>query len=210
MYIPRSFKEERIEVLHDLIRRYSFGILFNQEEGSPIATHLPFMIDPDKGEYGTLVAHFARANPHWKRVKDSSEVLVVFQGPHCYISPSWYVERSLVPTWNYAAVHVYGPVEINDDPKFLRPMLEKLVEKYESTQPNSWAMKMAESNIDALMQAIVGFEVPVSKIEGKFKFNQNLSKEDQQGVVRALEGSPNPMEREVAAIITRNLAEKGI
>lgn len=110
MYIPRSFREDNIAALHELIRQHSFGTLFSQTSEGPFATHLPFLIDPEPWPFGTMRAHMARANPHWRRLTNAVDVLVVFLGPHAYISPSWYVNQVTVPTWNYAAVHAVGRV----------------------------------------------------------------------------------------------------
>src|ERR687890_349960 len=108
MYIPEHFREGRIEVLHDFVRRYSFGTLVSQVEGEPFATHIPFLLDGGRGPNGTLRAHVARANPHWRGLRGDTTALVMFQGPHAYVSPSWYATPVAVPTWNYSAVHAYG------------------------------------------------------------------------------------------------------
>lgn len=173
-----------------------------------MATHLPFQVDPDKGKYGTLVSHMARANPHWKTIANPTESLVVFQGPHCYISPAWYEEQVTVPTWNYAAVHTYGTVEFFEDPLKLRCLLEKLVHKYESRRGGLWPISKAAPVMDTYLKAVVGIEIPIDRIEGKFKFNQNLSVEDQAGVVEVLKNSNDSMEASVATIMANNLKTK--
>lgn len=205
MYTPGSFRERELPKLHALMRRYNFAVMFSQHEGVPVATHLPFLVDETRGEHGTLVAHIARANPHWKKFNEQTEVLVVFQGAHAYISPSYYTNQATVPTWNYAAVHVYGMPVLVHDPAALRPIVDTLVEIHETAIHSSWDRGLAEPEMDIDLQAIVGIEIPIRRMEGKYKFNQNRSLADQMGVIRALEHSPDPMERDVAAIMWENV-----
>ncbi len=209
MYTPRSFRVEDLPALHALIREHSFGILVSQEGDRPLATHLPFMVDPDRGPNGTLLAHMARANPHWKGWSESTTVMAIFQGPHAYVSPAWYVDQETVPTWNYAVVHAYGTPRLIHDPVELRPMVEALVETHEPAAGKVWDRTLMESVMGVELQAIVGFEIPIDRIEGKFKFNQNRSREDQAGVAEALERSDDPVGRAVAAIMRANLEGDG-
>lgn len=204
MWTPRSFRVEDIRRLHDLVRSYPFGLLVSEDGGRLVGTHLPFMIE-SSGVQGTLLGHMARANPHWRSWSDESEVLAVFQGPHAYISPGWYRERVTVPTWNYAAVHAYGRPSLVHDPAQLRDMVTRLTRLYEPETGN-WSPDEAEPVMDTELQAIVGFRIPIDRIEGKFKFNQNRSRSDQAGVVAALEGSEDPSRRGVAAIMRENLS----
>lgn len=205
MYTPRSFREDDPEVLHDLIRRHGFGVLFTHGADGPAATHLPFVLQVSEDGSRTLVAHMARANPQWKAFHTDRPVLVVFQGAHSYVSPTWYQEPVAVPTWNYAAVHVYGVPRLVEDPAVLRAQVAELVRQYEGAGPDAWDMARAEPKMEALLQAIVGFEIPVDRMEGKWKFNQNRSREDREGVVRALEGSEDPLVRETVEIMRRGL-----
>lgn len=205
MYTPPSFREENSAVLHDLIRRNNFGILFSSGPEGPLATHLPFSLDADRGECGTLVAHMARANPHWKALSVDQEVLAVFAGAHAYISPTWYVEPVAVPTWNYAAVHVYGRPRLVEDMGVLRTQVERLVHQHEAHRNPAWDPAAAEPKMQGLLKAIVGFEIPIARIEGKMKFNQNRSREDQEGVVRGLEEEGDEAGRTVAAIMRHKL-----
>jgi len=200
MYTPKSFAEDNIEVLHDLIRNYNFAILFSGRT----ATHLPFMLDTERGDYGTLITHMARANSHWKQLAADEEVLIVFQGAHCYISPQYYPSGSVIPTWNYAAVHAYGEPKLIHEPEPLQKLVLALVEFHEGKLFDD----MSDAFTNNRLQAIVGIEIPISRIEGKFKFNQNKSLEDQKGVIAALENSQDSQERAVAEIMKRNLAEK--
>lgn len=203
MYVPARFKQDDFHTLHDLMRRYNFATLFSQEDEAPFATHLPFLLDPDRGPYGTLIAHMARANPHWRTWHDQTQVLVAFQGPHAYISPSWYAQHELVPTWNYAVAHAYGRPRLVHEPEALLPMVQALVNRHSIKGPQD--LSSHQHALLPQLKAIVGFEIPIDKLEGKFKFNQNRSRADQEGVVEALKASSDPMEREVARIMQENL-----
>jgi transcriptional regulator len=208
MYVPKAFEESDLNKLHNLILNNNFGILFNQTEDGPFATHLPFMIDAARGEFGTLIAHFAKANSHWQLFDSSQEVLVVFQGPHSYISPSWYENKVTVPTWNYAVTHVYGIPEITHDKEKKRAMVAQLVHYHEADRENPWDIESAEPVMDAELDHIVGFEIPISRIEGKYKFNQNRTLADQTGVAEALQDSVHENESQVASIMNENIQVK--
>lgn len=207
MWIPRTFRNEDLLELHALLRANSFGVLFSQNGDEPWATHLPFMIDPERGEYGTLIAHMARANPHWKSWGPETRVLSVFKGPHSYISPAFYEDQVTVPTWNYAVVHAFGTPRLIEDPSGLRPMVERLTHQHEGPD-GGWDLSQAEPIIETELKAIIGFEIPIDRIEGKYKFNQNRSPKDQAGVVRHLADSPDPDQRAVAEIMASNLARR--
>src|SRR5262245_9775346 len=144
MYIPNSFREDDQGELYALIRQYNFAILVTQHDGAPFATHAPFLLDAERGPHGTLLAHLARANPQWRDFDGEQEALVIFQGPHAYISPSWYEVAPSVPTWNYAAVHAYGRPRIVDDHARLYRFLEALVDTHESAFARPWAMQLPE------------------------------------------------------------------
>jgi len=205
MYTPRSYRNEKLEELLALIRRYNFAPLFTHRGGETFVTHLPFLVDAARGAHGTLVAHMARANSHWKAFEGAPPSTVVFMGPHAYISPAWYREQETVPTWNYAVVHVTGTPRIVADQALLREMVLRLVENHEAPLGNPWDVGKAEAVMDAELGGIVGFEIPIDRIEGKFKLNQNRAREDQEGVVAALEASTDPSEREIARLMRENL-----
>lgn len=206
MYTPRSFREDDLSVLHALIREHSFGILISQDGDRPLATHLPFMIDPARGgPNGTLVSHMARANPHWKSWTDTTRVLSIFHGPHAYISPDWYETQETVPTWNYATVHAYGTPRLIHDPEELRAMVTRLVNLHEDHVGSGWDRGLMESVMSVELRAIVGFEIPIDAIEGKLKFNQNRSLADQRGVAEHLSRSGDSLERASGEIMRRNL-----
>ncbi len=202
MYTPSSFKEENPSILFELIRNNSFGVLFSQHQQEPDATHLPFLIDTTKGDKGTLIAHFAKANKHWKKLDAGKEVLCVFQGPNTYVSPSWYKNRETVPTWNYATVHAYGKPKVIHETDKLRKMVTQLTHYHESKLPSDWELAESQSVFEKELKAIVGLEIKITKLEGKFKFNQNRSKEDQEGVIEHLSEESAPG---VKAIMQQNL-----
>lgn len=205
MYIPKAFQEQSLEVLHGLIRNYNFATLVSSAEGMAHASHLPFLLDPEGGPRGTLVTHMARANKQWRGFTDGREVMVIFQGPHCYISPSWYRNKVTVPTWNYAVAHIYGRPTLIEDPAKLRDMMARLVAQHESNNPRPWSIETAAPIMEKQLQGIVAFEIPILRIEGKFKFNQNLPIADREGVIEALQSSRSPGERDVAKIMKSHL-----
>lgn len=202
MYTPSSFKEENPEVLFKLIEKHNFGILFSQHGNAPEATHLPFLVDKTRGVHGTLIAHFARANKHWKNLAESKEVLAVFQGPHTYITPSWYKNRDTVPTWNYATVHVYGKPKVIHELVELREMVTRLTYFHEGQLDSDWALEESGKHFEIDLKAITGLEIEITRMEGKFKFNQNKKEEDQRGVIENLEKLG---EKEVSSIMKENL-----
>lgn len=188
MYTPSSFKEDNPDILFNLIEAYNFGILFSQHQEKPEATHLPFLVDKNRGNNGILIAHFAKANKHWQKIDSAKEVLTIFQGPHTYISPSFYKNRAEVPTWNYATVHVYGKPRIVEDIDELRAMVVRLTHYHESAMDSDWKLnEVSKKDFETDLKAIVGLEIEISRMEGKFKFNQNKSAEDQQSVVKHLD-----------------------
>lgn len=205
MYTPPAFKLDEVTRLHALIRDYPFAPLLSVHDGGIAVTHLPFMVDPSRGPNGTLIAHMARANPHWKLFDGEREALAVFTGPHAYISPSWYADPVTVPTWNYAVVHAHGRPVIVSDKTRVRAILEQLVAVHEAYVHPPWRTEQADAYIEDQIQYIVAFEIPVARLEGKFKFNQNRARADQEGVVRALAGSDDPLKRGVAELMQKNL-----
>ncbi len=204
MYVPPHFAETDLGRLHDLMRRFDFALLVaSGADGAPEAAHIPFMLDSSQGPRGTLLAHMARANPLWRRFGSDREVLVVFQGPHGYVSPRWYTEpAAAVPTWNYAAVHAYGIPCIVEDPAEASAMLERLVDAQEAGRPRPWRMADARPGlIDAMARGIVAFEIPVDRLEGKLKISQNKAAEDRAGVVAALTAAGDDASLALAALM---------
>jgi transcriptional regulator len=200
MYLPSHFRENDRRELHAVMTSNSFATLVSVHDGIPFASHLPFLLDPDRGEHGTLLAHMARANPQWRDFADGRELLVIFQGPHRYITPSWYTEEQNVPTWNYVAVHAYGTPRIVDDPDQMMAMLDRLVRTNEAGFERPWELR-DDAWTRGLLSAVVGFEMMITRLEGKFKLSQNRDADDHAGVVEVLGRSNRPEDREMAAMM---------
>jgi transcriptional regulator len=212
MYQVAAFREERIDVMHALIRAHPLAVLVTNSSGSLEANHLPLLIDPLPSPLGTLRGHVARANPLWKQLCDG-EALAVFQGPQVYVTPSWYPEKretgKVVPTWNYAVVHVRGPLVIHDDRDWLRDLVSRLTDQQEAGLPQPWGINDAPAEyIERMLGAIVGIEIPVSRIEGKWKVSQNKADADRAGVVDGLAQSADPQAQVMAGLVAENLANK--
>ena len=187
MYIPQPFAVHDRAFLHDFMRRYSFATLVSQSGSGPYATHLPLLLDDATGPNGTLYGHFARPNAHWNLDNHTHASLAIFHGPHAYISPTFYPDGALaVPTWNYAAVHVYGHLRLIEDVQQAKLVIHRLIQFYESGRPNPWPNPLPEELFDKLMRGIVVFEMPIQRIEAKCKLSQNRSLADQRGAVAGL------------------------
>ncbi len=207
MYIPTHFRENDLSTLQQFIQEYSFGILVTQHEGVPVANHLPFLLDAGRGSQGVLRAHMARSNAQWRMLDETKEVLVIFQGPHSYVSPSWYrddVEMS-VPTWNYAAVHAYGMPRLVEDSTELLRILQASVAEHEAQFATPWHLEMPDESLQKKLKAIIGFEIEITRLEGKFKLSQNRSANDQQRVIAALSEAMSPG---TAELMRRRLDKK--
>jgi transcriptional regulator len=194
MYIPGSFQENRTETLHELIKAHPLGLLVTAGTSGMQASPIPFLLYPGEGEFGVLRAHMARANPHWKDLSGLGQCLVVFQGPEAYVTPSWYPSKAeshkAVPTWNYATVQAWGAPTVIDDAAWLRKQLNDLTQRHESARLEPWSVDDAPADFVAdQMKAIVGIEIPIERIEGKFKMSQNRTDADRAGVLHGL-GSP--------------------
>lgn len=192
MYLPRHFEETRIDVLHQLMRERPLATLVTLGAEGLSANHIPFELDAAPEPLGTLRCHVARANPVWRDYSRDTEALVIFHGPQVYISPSWYETKKqtgeVVPTYNYAVVHAYGSLKIVDHRDWLRGLVTRLTERFESNSAAPWQVSDAPADfIDKQLAAIVGIEIPVSKLTGKWKASQNRPVEDRAGVVEALE-----------------------
>ncbi len=197
MYTPKHFLEDHTPVLHEIMRSNSFATLVTHGPGGMTASHLPFLIDDTRGEFGTLRGHMARANSQWQDFVDGAEVLVIFAGPHAYISPSWYGPGKSVPTWDYLAVHAYGPAVVLEDAATLA-LLRDQVSTYESGFARPWTLDAQPAGyIEALSKGVVAFEIEISRLEGKAKLSQNRPA-DQPGVAAALEAGGDAMAAAVA------------
>ena len=189
MYIPRAFRVEDASKLAAFIHQHSFATLITHDGMAPFASHLPMLFRPDVGSHGTLVSHMARANPQWQHFACGGEVLVIFHGPHSYISPSWYQAELAVPTWNYATVHAYGVPTVFSEHERVVSLLHETVSAYEASFEQPWRGNLPDEFRDKLIHGIVAFEIPVTRIEGKFKLGQNRPAADIQGVIDALSRS---------------------
>ena len=193
MYIPKAFREDDLNTLHKLMREYSFATLITLHEGVPFATHLPFILDAKRGSNGILLAHMARANPQWRDFKSEQKVLVIFQGPHAYVSPSWYEVELSVPTWNYAVVHAYGIPRLLEDSEELYKLLKILIETHEAQFENQWPFQLPDEYLQKMMRGIVGFEIEITRLEGKFKMSQNRTESERENVIAALQESSDTL-----------------
>lgn len=197
MYIhPLNRWKDDTEVLA-FLEKNAFATLVTQVANKPWATHLPFVLDENKEGNKILTGHIAKANPQWKNLADDQEVLVIFQGPHAYISSSWYTHEN-VPTWNYLAVHVYGKIKLIEGEELL-DHLSKLVNTYEEGRPNRVSVEtMSKAYIAKQIKALVGFEIIISEVHGSRKLSQNRDEVNHQNIVRNLEESNYPMDKAVA------------
>ncbi|MBU1222950.1 MAG: FMN-binding negative transcriptional regulator [Gammaproteobacteria bacterium] len=200
MYIPEHFKEENLERIAALIRDNAFGMLITAPQGQPFVSHLPFLFERS-GAQGKLLGHMARANPHWQHFSDGADVLVVFHGPHAYVSPSWYASPG-VPTWNYAVAHLRGKPRRIETESELEALLERQTHVYEQHMPNPWKPNLTGERRTKLLGMIVGFEIEISDIQGKFKLGQNRSAEDRLRVIAELNSSTNQTEVAVAKLMS--------
>jgi transcriptional regulator len=186
--------------LHEFIAAHGFATLISPDPHDPPVTHLPLILDPARGELGMLTGHVARANPHWRHLEDRAEVLAIFHGPHSYVSPSWYDHHPSVPTWNYAVVHVHGRARLMHATQELENIVRRLVDKHESGRPRPWRMQLPADYQAQMLSAIVGFEIEVTRISGKFKLSQNRPAADRPRIIEALSAG-GPEERAVAEMM---------
>jgi transcriptional regulator len=192
MYVPKHFALDDPGRIAEVLRRFDFALLVSAVEGrAPVATHLPFVFDGGRGAKGTLSAHMARANPHWrdlaKLAEAGGEALVTFSGPHAYISPSWYGPGDAVPTWNYVAVHATGVPRLIEDPAAVRALLTELIAIHEVDRAVPWSLADQDKAFLARMQrSIVAFEIPVARLEAKAKLSQNKEPSVRRSVAAAL------------------------
>lgn len=204
MYLPKHFEETRVEVLHGLIRAHPLGALVTTGASGLEANHVPFEIDPDPAPFGTLRGHVARANPVWR--DGVGDALVIFQGPELYVSPSWYPSKQeggkVVPTWNYAVVHAHGALRAIDDAAWLRAFVTRLTDRHEGRRAAPWKVTDAPADyVDKMLTAIVGIELPIARIAGKWKVSQNRPAADRAGVIAGLEADGDDAARAMAAAV---------
>lgn len=207
MYIPSSFAVLDTTTLHNFIESHSFASLTTLTGDGLVTSHLPLLLDRHFGTCGKLIGHMARANDQWQEASNA-EALVVFHGPHAYISPSWYEANNVVPTWNYVAVHVYGKLHIISDRDVLLQTLGHTVEKYEGSATQPWSIDQPDDSfIDGLLASIVGFEIEITRIEGKWKLSQNHTTERRLRVVDALRKRGGEQSSAIADLMESTLEE---
>jgi transcriptional regulator len=204
VYVPTHFREPSVPVLHEMMRRIRLGTLVTLNAEGLVASHLPMLIDAEPGPFGRLSGHVARANPQWRSLNPEMPALVIFTGPQAYITPSWYASKRLngkvVPTWNYVAIHAYGALRFIDDPAHALAHVTRLTAEQEATRAEPWKVSDAPAAfIAGMVKGIVGFELAIARLEGKWKMSQNRPEDDRAGVVEGLarEGGP----ADVAAIV---------
>ncbi len=207
MYIPPAFRDDDLPRTHQTIREARLATLVTAAEDGLIGTPLPMFLDTSEGEKGTLYAHLARANPQWKSAP-SGEAMAIFMGPDAYITPSWYATKQqtgkVVPTWDYVAVHAYGPVEFFEDADRLLDVVTRLTNLHEQARAAPWAVSDAPADyIKAQLKGIVGIRMPITRLDGKRKLSQNYSAADRAGVIEGLSRSGNAQEAVIAALVPR-------
>lgn len=213
MYRPEAFDEPELERLHALIRTRPLASLVTLNEDGLQASHVPLVLYKDEGKFGTLRGHLARANPQWKGIAESTEALCIFSGPDAYITPSWYQTKQetgkVVPTWNYVTVHAYGPMSIVTDRDWLHRNVSAITDQQEATRTDPWKVSDApERFTETMLRGIVGFEIPITRIEGKWKASQNRLEVDRVGVIKGLnEGDGDG--REMARVVQERSTPSG-
>jgi len=212
MYNPPAFRETDLPTIFDFVARHGFAVLTSVDDaGRPTASHLPLHLRHEPGtdpatSPAVLVGHMARTNPQWRSAA-GRDVLVVFSGPHAYVSPTWYAEPNTVPTWNYIAVHAVGRLEITEDPAELRRILADSVALYETAMPQPWEFDPTSPLGETLIKQVVGFRITVERWEGKWKLNQNQSLVRRQRVAAALAARGDAESQAVAAEMRRTLED---
>ena len=212
MYVPKHFEETREDVLHALIRAHPLGALVSAGADGLDANHIPFLLKT--GSSGTVLhAHVARANPVWRTLEAQPRVLVIFQGMEAFITPSWYATKKetgkMVPTWNYAVVHAHGDVRLHPEPEWLRRHVGELTDSQEAGRDEPWKVEDAPADyVDKLVRSIVGLEIAVERLTGKWKLSQNQAPRDREGVVAGLAAEAGDDARAMSAWIRQSLGEK--
>jgi len=210
MYLPPAFSHEDVASQHAFMRSCGLGTLVTNGPAGLYASHVPFLLD-DEGERGVLRAHLSRGNPHWKNFDATAEALAIFSGADFYVTPEWYATKretgKVVPTWNYIAVHAYGPLRVVDDAAWVRALVTRLTDRHEAGRDKPWAVADAPDDfIAAQLKGIVGIEIPISRLEGKWKMSQNRPAADRAGVVTGLEAEG---QKAAAALVAQSDPAKG-
>ena len=202
MYIPTPFLVDDPKVIVAFMQQFDFAAVVSHSDAAGfVVSHVPVLIR-EVGSDLHIVGHVARGNSHWRLMESQAELMVIFQGPHAYVSPTWYATTPAVPTWNYAVVHAYGTARVRHDATFIAGVVEDLTRRYEDQREPRWSTEdMPEESYEMLLNAIVGFEIPVSRCEAKFKLSQNRSAEDRAGAIVGLERESSPIAQELATFM---------
>jgi transcriptional regulator len=206
MYVPAHFREDDVAALHALVRAHPLATLVTLGAGGLVANHIPMEIDPEPGPHGTLRGHVARANPVWKEARPDVDALAIFVGPEIYDTPSWYPAKQehgrVVPTWNYAVVHAHGPLRFVEDRAWLRALVTRLTQAHEAGRAPAWQVTDApEEFVERQLGGIVGVEMPVARLEGKWKVSQNRGAADRAAVASALREAGDPRSQAMADLV---------
>jgi transcriptional regulator len=217
MYVPKMYGEDDVDALHAAMREIGAAVVVGQGAEGLVATHVPIELDASAGGNGVIRCHFAKPNPHAAVIESGGELLVIFQGPQGYVSPNWYPSKhqtgKAVPTWNYVAIHAYGTATAYGDPKKLKAHLAALTNHFESPYAAPWKIEDAPDGfIDGMCGAIVGIEIEITRLEGKWKMSQNKSVTDARGVVNGLRAQGGDTSTAIADLIEakNNLGENAL
>ena len=204
MYIPKYYEVNDRAKLFEFMKDNSFGILFSHTGDEPMASHLPFVIDDDGGDQGLILGHMAKANRQWRNA-DGRQVLVVFHGPHTYGSPTWYQEDDVVPTWNYVAVHATGTLKAFEDRAGMEESVSRLTNQHEASQTNPWQLDYSTEYADQMLKRIVGFQIEITDLKGKWKLNQNHSEVRRGRVADQLKVEGGEVNLQIAGLIDADM-----
>lgn len=211
MYIPKHFEESRTDVLHGLMRAHPLAALVTLGDDGLIVNHVPFLLKAPEGEFGTLTAHLPRSNPLWRQFSMTVETVAIFQGTDTYITPSWYPSKQehgkAVPTWNYAVVHAHGLPRVIEDAEWILRHLAELTDEHERAQASPWKLSDAPEDFTGrLVESLVGIEIPISRLQGKWKVSQNRPRADKLGVVAGLQSMADEESRTMAEMVLKHVA----
>lgn len=211
MYLPKHYEEADVGVLHQLVRAHPFAALVTLTQNGLEANHIPFLAQAEPEPYGSLHGHIARANPLWRNLAPDVQALVIFQGPQTFISPSWYPSKKetakVVPTWNYAVVHARGHIRVIDDPVWVRAHVQELTNRHEAERPVPWKVSDAPADfLEKMVAAVVGLEIPIASLRGKWKVSQNRLPRDREGVIEGLKREGSDAAAAMASLVRQALS----